>query len=243
MERAESPEVSDYAFTTLTPQRQLVESARLFGEVLDARRVLNVLLAVLILVAAAPLMLLIAIAIKLTSPGPIIFRQTRVGIDRRSTDISEWRSRRKVDFGGRLYTMYKFRTMRADGDSNVQVWARIGDDRITLIGRLLRKYRLDELPQMVNVLKGDMNIVGPRPEQPKIFQTLRAEVESYQTRQRVLPGITGWAQINQSYDTSVEDVRRKVQYDLEYIENQSPWYDLRILALTVPVVVFRRGAL
>ncbi|HET7274655.1 MAG TPA: sugar transferase, partial [Longimicrobiaceae bacterium] len=176
----------------------------------DGRRALNVVAAVIGLIVAAPLMLVIAILIKLSSPGPIFYTQTRVGLDRRNGDDPLWRSRRKVDFGGRLFAMYKFRTMRA-GDDSVQIWARHGDDRITPIGNVLRKYRLDELPQLVNVLKGDMNIVGPRPEQPKIFETLREEVEYYSQRQRVLPGITGWAQINQSYDTSLDDVRRKVQ--------------------------------
>jgi len=107
---------------------------------------------------------------------------------------------------------------------------------------VLRKLRLDELPQLFNVLKGDMNIVGPRPEQPTIFVYLREQIEGYQRRQRVRPGITGWAQINQGYDTSVDDVRRKVRYDLEYIRRQSALEDLRIMARTLPVMLLRRGA-
>jgi lipopolysaccharide/colanic/teichoic acid biosynthesis glycosyltransferase len=207
------------------------------------RRGLNVVLALVLLMVCTPLLLLIALLIRLTSPGPVIYRQSRVGVDRRDPFNTSWNGRRRIDYGGRIFTMYKFRTMRPDPDSMLQVWARPDDNRVTPIGRVLRKYRLDELPQLVNVLKGDMNIVGPRPEQPKIFMDLREEVARYAERQRVLPGITGWAQINQSYDTSVEDVRRKVEFDLEYIQRRSPAYDLQILLRTVPVMIFKRGAL
>jgi lipopolysaccharide/colanic/teichoic acid biosynthesis glycosyltransferase len=207
-----------------------------------ACRILNVIVAALGLVFLAPLLLAIAILVKLSSPGPVIFRQTRVGIDRRSEGSKWWSGRRTIDYGGKLFTIYKFRTMCAGGDPNAQIWATPNDARVTAAGRVLRKYRLDELPQLFNVLKGDMNIVGPRPEQPRIFISLRDEVESYAARQRVLPGITGWAQVNQSYDCSVDDVRGKVKYDLDYIRNQSVLRDLRILFLTVPVVVFKRGA-
>ena len=143
--------------------------------------------------------------------------------------------------GGKPFTIYKFRTMYEDGDAP-QVWATPGDPRVTPIGRVLRKYRLDELPQLFNVLKGDMNVVGPRPEQPEIFADLRQEVSGYSYRQRVLPGITGWAQINQSYDTCIDDVRRKVELDLEYIGRTSAVEDLRIMAQTVPVMLGKRGA-
>jgi lipopolysaccharide/colanic/teichoic acid biosynthesis glycosyltransferase len=132
--------------------------------------------------------------------------------------------------------------MRADPSATVQVWAKPNDARVTTIGRVLRKYRLDELPQLFNVLRGDMNIVGPRPEQPTLFMNLRSEINDYQLRQRVLPGITGWAQINQHYDQCVDDVRRKVRLDLEYLERKSALHDLWILLKTVPVIVFRRGA-
>ena len=115
------------------------------------------------------------------------------------------------------------------------------DHRVTQVGRVLRRFRLDELPQLINVLKGDMNIVGPRPEQPAIFVYLREQIEGYQRRQRVRPGITGWAQVNQGYDTSIDDVRRKVRYDLEYIRRQSPFEDLKIMAHTLPVMAFRQS--
>ena len=239
----ESPATQEYGFPGVTAVARTADPARSFWAVPDGRRVLNVAAAVLVLVAAAPLMLLIALVIKFTSPGPVIYRQTRVGLDRRNEHDIYWQSRRKFDYGGRLFTMYKFRTMTNSDDGRLQVWASPGDARITAIGHVLRKYRLDELPQMVNVLKGDMNIVGPRPEQPKIFADLREQVESYTQRQRVLPGITGWAQVNQSYDTSVADVRRKVRLDLEYMQNLSVWRDLKILFLTVPVMLFKRGAI
>jgi len=206
-----------------------------------ARRVLNVAIAALGLLLTLPLMIVIAILIKLTSRGPIFFTQTRVGLDRRALTGAGGNTRRHVDAGGELFTMYKFRTMRVQTEQVPEVWARPDDPRVTSIGRVLRKVRLDELPQLWNVLRGDMNVVGPRPEQPNIFNYLCAQVEGYARRQRVRPGITGWAQINQAYDSSVDDVRRKVAYDLEYIHNQSALEDLRIMLRTVPVMLGRRG--
>jgi lipopolysaccharide/colanic/teichoic acid biosynthesis glycosyltransferase len=205
------------------------------------RRVLNVLVALVGIVLALPLMILIALAIMLTSPGPVIFKQTRVGLDRRTPGVPAGNWRRGVDHGGRLFTLYKFRTMRADS-GRAQIWASPDDPRVTRVGHFLRKYRLDELPQLFNVLKGDMNVVGPRPEQPAIFAELRDEIGRYPIRQRVLPGITGWAQVNQHYDRSIEDVRSKVELDLEYIRKQSVAEDLKILARTVPTVMFGKGA-
>lgn len=205
------------------------------------RRTLNVLVAVVAIVALAPVMLLIAAAIKLTSAGPVIYRQTRVGVDRRSPRLPSGNWRRQDDLGGRPFTIYKFRTMYENGDAP-QVWATPEDPRVTPVGRILRKYRLDELPQLFNVVRGDMNIVGPRPEQPEIFAELREKVPGYHRRQRVLPGITGWAQVNQSYDTCIEDVRRKVEYDLEYIQRSSAVEDFRIMARTIPVLVGKKGA-
>jgi lipopolysaccharide/colanic/teichoic acid biosynthesis glycosyltransferase len=200
-----------------------------------------VLVAMVGIVLALPLMVVIAIAIKLTSQGPVFYKQTRVGIDRRAARGGNWR--RTVDYGGRLFTIYKFRTMRAGADRQAQeVWATPEDPRVTSVGRVLRKYRLDELPQLLNVLRGEMNVVGPRPEQPKIFMSLREQVDRYAVRQRVLPGITGWAQINQDYDRCVDDVRRKVSLDIEYLQRASALEDLRILARTLPVVLMKKGA-
>lgn len=203
-----------------------------------ARRLLNVSVAAIALVVLFPVMVLIALVIKLSSRGPVLYRQTRVGVDRRTGSGGNWR--RKVDYGGRLFTIYKFRTM-TNGNSDAEVWAQPGDKRVTKVGRFLRTYRLDELPQLVNVLKGDMNIVGPRPEQPRIFVELRDMVERYHERQRVLPGITGWAQVNQPYDQNIEDVRQKVRFDLEYAREASTVRDLEIMLRTVPVVLFGKG--
>src|SRR5690606_27976459 len=144
--------------------------------------------------------------------------------------------------GGKLFKIYKFRTMRPSTDTAPQVWASPNDSRITPIGSVLRKYRLDELPQLVNVLRGEMNIVGPRPAPLNIFMQLRGEIEGYEQRQRVLPGITGLAQVSHHYDSCVDDVRRKLSFDLEYIKRESAMEDLRILLRTVPVMLFRKGA-
>ena len=203
------------------------------------RRALNAIVAAIGLVVAAPIMLVVAILVKLTSPGPVFYRQTRVGIDRRGA--SGGNHRRTVDLGGKPFQIYKFRTMTVQ-QHNAQVWAAKNDARVTRIGRILRQYRLDELPQLWNVLKGDMNVVGPRPEQPKIFADLREQVDRYSERQRVRPGITGWAQINHHYDQSIDDVRTKVSYDLEYIARQSAMEDLKIMLRTGPVLLFRKGA-
>jgi lipopolysaccharide/colanic/teichoic acid biosynthesis glycosyltransferase len=208
-----------------------------------ARRILNVAVAAIGLVIAAPLLLGIAILVRLTSPGPVLYRQVRVGLDSRNPLEPAGNHRRLINYGGRPFTIYKFRTMSSTGRTNdKQVWATKNDARVTPLGRILRKYRLDELPQLFNVLKGDMNIVGPRPEQPNLFASLSAQVPNYADRQRVRPGITGWAQINHHYDTSIEDVRKKVGFDLEYIARQSALEDLRIMLRTAPVLVFKKGA-
>jgi lipopolysaccharide/colanic/teichoic acid biosynthesis glycosyltransferase len=208
------------------------------------RRALNVAVAALGLVLALPLLLVIALAVRLSSRGPVLYTQTRVGIDRRGGRSTVDISRRRTDMGGRPFTIYKFRTMttRPPHAEGAEVWARPDDPRVTTVGRVLRKYRLDELPQLWNVLRGDMNIVGPRPEQPSIFVTLRTQIEGYGARQRVRPGITGWAQVNHSYDQCLDDVRKKVSLDLEYIARQSFAEDVKIMALTVPVMVLRKGA-
>ncbi|MBI1722748.1 MAG: sugar transferase [Gemmatimonadetes bacterium] len=208
-----------------------------------ARRALNVTVALLALILAAPLIIVIAILVKLTSPGPVLFCQARVGLNRRDRGNEGGNSRRRLDYGGKPFTIYKFRTMSAKKSSgDDQVWARPDDPRVTPVGRILRKYRLDELPQLFNVLRGDMNIVGPRPEQLRIFANLREKVDGYAERQRVRPGITGWAQVNSGYDANLDDVRRKVAYDLEFIARRSVMEDLKIMLMTAPVVVFRRGA-
>jgi lipopolysaccharide/colanic/teichoic acid biosynthesis glycosyltransferase len=205
-------------------------------------RWLNCMLALLALIAVLPLLLLIAIAIKLTSRGPVLYTQERVGLDRRLPGVDGGNRRRTVDLGGRPFTIYKFRTMRVDAEQGTgAVWATQNDPRITPVGRFLRQYRLDEIPQLLNVLRGEMNIVGPRPERPTIFAELRGHISEYPLRQRAKPGITGLAQINHHYDRSLEDVRTKVRYDLEYISRRSLWEDLRIMLRTIPVILFRKG--
>lgn len=208
-----------------------------------SRRALNVLVAIGGLVIAAPLMLVIAALVKLTSRGPLFYTQTRIGIDRRDLGAPMGNSRRHVDHGGKPFRIYKFRTMyHQQGSGAAEVWARPDDPRVTPIGKVLRTYRLDELPQLLNVLRGDMNIVGPRPEQPKIFADLRQQITGYGLRQRVRPGITGWAQVNHHYDSCVDDVRQKIAFDLEYVERHSLLEDIKIMARTFPVIVFKRGA-
>ncbi|MGH7751175.1 MAG: sugar transferase, partial [Gemmatimonadales bacterium] len=162
-----------------------------------AHRAMNVVLAGLALFVALPLLLLIAVAIKLSSRGPVLYTQERVGLDRRTPATDASNRRRTRDLGGRPFTIYKFRTMRVDAEhATGAVWATQNDPRITPVGRFLRQYRLDEIPQLLNVMRGEMNIVGPRPERPTIFAELREHIAEYPLRQRAKPGITGLAQIH-----------------------------------------------
>ena len=165
-------------------------------------RVVNLTLGVIALAILSPFFVLVAIAIKLTSRGPIFYTQTRVGIDRRGRRELAIRERRLQDLGGAAFTIYKFRSMyvNAEGKSGA-VWATVNDPRATPLGRFMRKFRIDEWPQLINVVRGDMNIVGPRPERPSIVARLREDIREYPMRQRVKPGITGLAQINLSYDS------------------------------------------
>ena len=207
-----------------------------------ASRLLNVALAVVALMVLSPVMLLIALLVRFTSPGPVLYSQQRVGVNRRRRHTQALYDRRGQDAGGIVFTIYKFRTMRNDAEKHSgAVWATHNDPRVTVIGRFLRQYRLDELPQLFNVIRGDMNIVGPRPERPAIFAELRNCIADYPVRQRARPGITGLAQVSNSYDASLDDVKTKVRYDLEYLERQSVAEDLRIMLRTVPVMLFRKG--
>ena len=205
-------------------------------------RAVNILIAITGLVILLPVLLIVALVVKLTSRGPVLYTQERVGLDRRIPGPDSHNHRRTRDVGGKPFTIYKFRTMRVDAEQQSgAVWAQQQDPRVTPVGRLLRQYRLDELPQLFNVLKGEMNIVGPRPERPTIFAELREHIAEYPLRQRAKPGITGLAQINHHYDRSIDDVRTKVSYDLEYIRRQSLREDLLIMLKTIPVVLLRRG--
>jgi lipopolysaccharide/colanic/teichoic acid biosynthesis glycosyltransferase len=205
-------------------------------------RAVDVVVATVGLIVLAPVIVLVALAIRLDSRGPIVYRQLRIGLDRRDEGPvdPETASRRTADLGGRPFTIYKFRTMRADAERETgPVWAAPQDTRVTRVGRFLRRYRLDELPQLWNVLRGEMSIVGPRPERPMFVHQLRAEVEGYQLRQRVRPGITGWAQVNQEPDQTLDDVRGKLRYDLEYLEKKSLKFDINIILRTLPVMIQR----
>ena len=205
-------------------------------------RLFNVVVASLMLIAASPIMLLAAIAIRLSSRGPVFYLQERVGLDRRWNRTWAINERRREDLGGAPFTIYKFRSMRVDAEVNGQaVWAKKDDDRVTKVGKFLRASRIDELPQLLNVLRGDMNIVGPRPERPSIFVRLREQIAEYPVRQRVRPGITGLAQVSNPYDQTLDDVRRKVAFDMEYMRRQSLGEDIRIMLKTVPVMLLRIG--
>jgi exopolysaccharide biosynthesis polyprenyl glycosylphosphotransferase len=184
------------------------------------KRIMDVSVAVAGLVLLAPISLVAAIMIKLDSPGPVLFRQRRAGLD------------------GRVYTLNKFRTMKhnAEAESGA-VWADKVDQRVTGIGRLLRIWRIDEIPQLVNVLRGEMSLVGPRPERPEFIDTLTAAIPFYKERLLVPPGITGWAQVNYPYAASVEAARRKLQYDLYYIKHMSFFLDCLILLRTFRTII------
>lgn len=205
-------------------------------------RVVNVAMAAVLLVLTLPVLLAAMLAVRLTSKGPVIYRQTRVGLDRRGRE-DDADCRRAEDLGGRPFTIYKLRTMVVDAELGTgAVWATRNDPRVTPVGRFLRATRIDELPQLWNVLRGDMNLVGPRPERPQMVRQLKDQVFGYQRRHRVRPGITGLAQVSQHYDESLDDVRRKVRYDFAYLTQRSVGTDMRILARTVPVVLRRIGA-
>jgi sugar transferase (PEP-CTERM system associated) len=192
---------------------------------LVAKRALDLAAAVALLLIAAPVMLLLAAAIRLESPGPALFAQERVGQH------------------GTTFTLYKFRSMRQDAEAaSGPVWAGEADSRITPLGRLVRKCRLDELPQIWNVLRGEMSFVGPRPERPYFVDLLKQQIPFYDLRHYVPPGITGWAQVKYPYGASIEDACQKLQYDLYYSKHMSFWFDVVILLKTIQVVLMGRGA-
>ena len=188
------------------------------------KRLLDIALSLLGIVLVAPLLPLIALAIKLDSPGPALFRQLRVGE------------------GEKLFQVAKFRTMRQDAEAATgAVWAQKNDPRVTRLGRFLRKSRLDELPQLFNVLMGTMSLVGPRPERPEFVEKLEQRIPYYAKRHFVKPGVTGWAQVRYPYGASEEDALEKLRFDLYYVKNYSLLFDLTILLETVKVCLFGRG--
>jgi exopolysaccharide biosynthesis polyprenyl glycosylphosphotransferase len=188
------------------------------------KRVMDIFVSFIILIITMPACLITTIAIKLESPGPILFTQERCGLN------------------GRLFKIYKFRSMRQDAEKHTgPVWSQKDDPRITKVGKFIRKVRIDEIPQMFNVLKGEMSIVGPRPERPFFVEKLSEEIPYYKRRLKVRPGITGWAQVKHKYDESIEDVKIKLRYDLFYIENMSLRMDFKIIFRTIFVVLFGKG--
>jgi sugar transferase (PEP-CTERM system associated) len=189
-----------------------------------AKRLIDVVLAAIGLTLAAPLVLLTAAAVWLDSPGPIFYRQVRVGEN------------------DRLFTLWKFRSMRSDAERGKPIWAANNDSRVTRVGRFIRLTRLDELPQLLNVLRGDMSFVGPRPERPYFVQQLAAKIPFYAERHAVKPGVTGWAQVKYRYGSSVEDAMEKLRYDLYYIKHLSVGFDLTIVIDTVKVILCAKGA-
>lgn len=220
-----------------------------------SKRVMDVAGALLLLALLWPVMLVTAILVKLTSPGPIIFRQTRVGLNLRSGDRRREARRHAADDRrarsdrrmqpsyGRHFVLYKFRSMRIDAERDGAQFAVRGDPRVTPIGRFLRLTRLDELPQLWNVLKGEMSLVGPRPERPEFIEELSEQIPDYLRRLGLKPGLTGVAQIVNGYDNDLESFRRKVAFDLLYLQNCSLWNDCKILLRTVRVVLTGSGAL
>jgi len=206
-----------------------------------AFRIINNAVAIVALVILSPVILMIAILIRIDSPGSVFYRQVRVGLDRRNlADEAASIGRRLSDIGGQPFEIFKFRTMRLDAEViSGPVWAADDDPRVTRVGRLLRRTRLDEIPQFWNVLRGEMSIVGPRPERPTFVRQLRDEIVGYPLRQQVPPGITGWAQVNRPPDQTVDDVRAKVDFDLEYLKRRSIWFDLWIMLKTLPVMFER----
>ncbi len=190
-----------------------------------AKRLIDVVAAAIGLLLAGPVMGLISIAVRLTSPGPALYQQQRVGQ------------------GNHPFTVYKFRSMRQDAEAGIgAVWAKKNDNRVTPVGRFLRRTRLDELPQLWNVLVGDMSLVGPRPERPEFVKQLTEVIPFYGQRHAIRPGLTGWAQVRYAYGASVEDAMEKLQYDLFYIKNLSIPLDLFIIFSTIKTVLFRRGS-
>jgi exopolysaccharide biosynthesis polyprenyl glycosylphosphotransferase len=188
------------------------------------KRVSDVVISFVILVLTLPLNILVAFAIKIDSKGPILFKQERIGMNNKN------------------FTIYKFRSMYLDAEKTTgPVWSTKDDPRVTGVGKIMRKLRIDEIPQFFNVLKGEMSLVGPRPERPYFVERLSEQIPYYRRRLKVRPGITGWAQVKHKYDESIEDVKVKLRYDLFYIENMSLRMDLKILARTILVVLFGKG--
>ncbi len=188
------------------------------------RRIVSILVSATGLALCLPIIPFVALAVKLSSPGPILFRQNRVGLR------------------GKVFVIYKFRTMAQDAEAGGAVWAKKNDPRVTRVGMFLRKTRLDEIPQLWNVLRGDMGFVGPRPERPEFVQWLAEQIPYYNLRHIIRPGLTGWAQVRYQYGASLEETKQKLEYDLYYVKHMTVGFDLLIMFETIKTIVLRRGA-
>ena len=191
---------------------------------IKVKRIIDVIIAVIGLILAMPVLAIVALAIKLDSKGPVLYRQDRVGLNEK------------------IFRLIKLRSMRQDAESTAPKWADKGDPRVTRVGRFIRKFRIDEIPQLWNVIRGDMSIVGPRPERPEFVDQLKSCIPYYSLRHTVKPGMTGWAQVNYRYAASIDETVEKLQYDLFYIKHISFMLDLRIMLKTIRVLICGIGA-
>jgi sugar transferase (PEP-CTERM system associated) len=229
--RIEEPETTYERLTGKIMLEELKPSWLIFSDGFRARkltraakRVVDVVLSIVGMVLAAPLMALTALAVRLDTPGPVVYAQERVGEH------------------GRTFMVYKFRSMRTDAEVGTPIWARDQDERVTRVGRIIRLTRLDEIPQLWNVLRGDMSFVGPRPERPFFIEQLAEAIPFYRQRHAVKPGVTGWAQVKYRYGASIDDAREKLRYDLYYIKHMSIIFDLTIVFDTIKVILSQKGA-
>src|ERR671913_1964426 len=229
--RIEEPETTYERLTGKIMLDELKPSWLIFSDGFRARKLtravkrgVDVVLSVVGMVLAAPLMALTAVAVRLDTPGPVVYAQERIGEH------------------GRTFMVYKFRSMRTDAEVGTPIWARDQDERVTRVGRIIRMTRLDEIPQLWNVLRGDMSFVGPRPERPFFVAQLAEQVPFYEQRHAVKPGITGWAQVKYRYGSSREDAMEKLRYDLYYIKHLSITFDLTIVFDTIKVILSQKGA-
>ena len=190
---------------------------------IKTKRLVDIFLAMIVFVLTCPFLLLTAMLIKLTSKGPVFYSQIRTGKD------------------GKPFMLHKFRSMITAAEKDGPQWASLNDNRITVIGKFIRKTRIDELPQLLNILKGEMSFIGPRPERPEFDKELKTQIPYYDLRYIVRPGLTGWAQVEFPYGASIEDSKKKLQYEIYYIKNYSFYFDLLILLKTFRVVFFGRG--
>jgi sugar transferase (PEP-CTERM system associated) len=201
------------------------EGFRRSRSTLFIKRTIDVLISCTFLILASPLLVIVAVVIRLESRGPAIYRQKRVGLC------------------GRVFNVLKFRSMAVDAEAKQGAqWASADDARVTRVGRFIRRYRIDELPQVINVLRGDMSFVGPRPERPMFVESLRQQISYYDERHSVRPGITGWAQVSYPYAASVQDALRKLEYDLFYLKNLSLFFDCAIILRTIRIVLMGEGS-